>query len=114
MKQSAADASTRPNIPRRRSTSSSRLYFLLSPAGSVGVRAQMVMRPQASLDLARRLREQGATLAEVLTFVSGLYFRGKIEYARRFVRPLVGDSGVYVISAGRGLVDAQTIVQLAD
>ena len=61
-----------------------RPVFLLSPAHCGGKRAQLVLREQASFDLAVRLRKDGATLGEVFTFLSGLYFRGKLAYARAF------------------------------
>src|SRR5262245_66637931 len=77
--------------------------FLLSPAFLGGKRAQLVLRDQASFDLAKRLRGEGATLGELFTFLSGLYFRGKVTYAERFGRALV-------ITPGRGLVPARRIV----
>ena len=48
----------------------------------------MVMSPTAGFDLAQRLRSpDGVPLADVFSFVSGLYFRGKVAYARRFAQP---------------------------
>jgi hypothetical protein len=67
-----------------------RRVFLLSPANCGGERAQLLFSPRASFDLARRLRARGgAPLGEVMSFVSGLYFRGKLAYAARFGVPLV-------------------------
>src|SRR5262249_31540075 len=67
-----------------------RRVFLLSPANCGGERAQLLFSPNAGFDLARRLRtRQGAPLGEVMSFVSGLYFRGKLTYAARFGVPLV-------------------------
>ena len=64
--------------------------FLLSPAHCGGERAQLLFSPRAGFDLARRLRTpDGATLGEVFSFLSGLYFRGKLAYAERFGLPLV-------------------------
>jgi hypothetical protein len=40
----------------------------------------------------------------VFAFLSALYFRGKLAYARRFARTPRGGAGVHVIVAGRGLV----------
>jgi hypothetical protein len=81
--------------------------FLLSPAYAGGGRARMIMSERAQFDLARRLRsKRGATIAEVFTFLSGLYFRGKIAYASVFAQPFAGSSGVFVITPTRGLVDA--------
>jgi hypothetical protein len=64
--------------------------FLLSPAHCGGERAQLLFSPRANFDLARRLRgAEGATLGEVFSFLSGLYFRGKLAYAQTFGLPLV-------------------------
>ena len=89
--------------------------FLLSPANSAGGRAQLLLNERAQFPLALRLRNQGAVpLAEVFTFLSGLYFRGKIAYARAFVQAPVGLSGVFVITPDRGLLSADTLVTLED
>ena len=73
------------------------------------------MSERAQFDLARRLRSaEGASIAEVFTFLSGLYFRGKIAYANAFARTSNGLSGVLVITPTRGLVDAQTAINLDD
>lgn len=74
----------------------------------------MIMSERAQFDLARRLRSEGATLAEVFTFLSGLYFRGKIAYANVFARVPNGATGVLVITPTRGLVDAKTRITLTD
>jgi hypothetical protein len=64
--------------------------FLLSPAHCGGERAGLLFASGASFNLARRLREpEGATLAEVFSFCSSLYFRGKLAYAERFGLALV-------------------------
>ena len=43
------------------------------------------MSERATFDLATRLRSPGgAPLGEVFSFLSGLYFRGKLAYGRRF------------------------------
>jgi hypothetical protein len=78
--------------------------FLLSPAHCGGQRAQLVLREQAQFDLARRLRtREGAPLGEVFSFLSGLYFRGKLAYARCFAQPMTGLDGVMVITPCQGL-----------
>ena len=74
----------------------------------------MVMRERAQFDLAQRLRKEGAPLAEVFTFLSGLYFRGKIAYANVFARANEEGCGVLVITPTRGLVDARTRITVAD
>ncbi len=90
--------------------------FLLSPAYAGGERARMILRERAQFELARRLRDssRGASIAEVFTFLSGLYFRGKIAYANAFARPPRGTPGVVVITPTRGLIDARTRIRLDD
>jgi hypothetical protein len=69
----------------------------------------MVLSENAQFALARQLRSGGgAPLGEVFSFVSGLYFRGKLAYARRFARPPdpadpVSAGGVLVITPNAGL-----------
>jgi hypothetical protein len=85
--------------------------FLLSPARCDGRRAQILLNEQASFDLARRIRSPGgAPIAEVFSFLSGLYFRGKIAYARHFARQASGEPGVFVITTDRGLMEPETPV----
>ena len=82
-----------------------RRIFLLSPASSGGERAALVFSDRAQFDLAQRLRSPGgAPLGEVFTFLSGLYFRGKLAYATAFARPPRGVPGVLVITPTRGLL----------
>jgi len=81
--------------------------FLLSPANLSGRRGAMLFSPSAKFPLASELRTpEGAALGELFSFVSGLYFRGKLEYARTFGRATAGLLGAYVISAGGGLCTA--------
>jgi hypothetical protein len=77
--------------------------FLLSPATLGGRRGRMLMNPAAQFPLAARLRVEGAALADVFSFVSGLYFRGKVAYARRFGRAPGGLPSALVMTAGGGL-----------
>jgi hypothetical protein len=101
-------------------TSSERLdpgpkrIFLLSPANASGVRAKMLFRPDAEFDLAGRLRHPGAPLGEVYSFISGLYFRGKLAYAERFANPSAGVAGVHIITAGAGLMAPDFRVTLGE
>ena len=92
--------------------------FLLSPANCGGARARMILSPVAQFALARQLRApEGAALGDVFSFVSGLYFRGKLAYARRFARapdpadPVVA-GGVLVITPNAGLRSADTPVDV--
>jgi hypothetical protein len=88
--------------------------FLLSPAHCGGLRARMMLSERASFDLAQRVRVRpGAPLGEVFTFLSGLYFRGKLTYARAFANPADGRAGVFVITPTDGLCPADEPVDLA-
>ena len=89
--------------------------FLLSPAHLGGKRAMVLLREEAAFPLAVRLREPGGVaLGEAFSFLSGLYFRGKLAYAVRFARPPAGVAGAQVITANRGLVPADTPVSPAE
>jgi hypothetical protein len=83
--------------------------FLLSPARCSGERAEMLMTSDRSA-LGQRLRSRsGASLGEVFAWLSALYFRGKLTYARRFspLPPLV-------IAPGAGLTPADVSIVAAD
>ena len=89
--------------------------FLLSPASCSGRRAALLLNERAQFSLAVRLRNaEGVPLGEVFSFLSGLYFRGKLTYARAFARPPADSPGVLIVTAGRGLLAAETPVHLAD
>jgi len=89
--------------------------FLLSPAHCGGRRARLLVRDTANFPLAKRFREGvPVTLGEAFSFLSGLYFRGKLEYARRFAVPPQPGSGIWVITANRGLLPVETPVTLAE
>jgi hypothetical protein len=74
------------------------------------------MSDKAEFPLARRLRStEGAPLGEVFAFMSGLYFRGKLAYARRFADPPdpgdpLASGGVLVITPSAGLRGADVAV----
>jgi hypothetical protein len=78
--------------------------FLLSPAKVSGARAGLLLNPRAPFPLARQFQADGLPLADVFAFASGLYFRGKITYARRFARADLGDL-IRVITTNAGLAD---------
>jgi hypothetical protein len=86
--------------------------FLLSPANIAGIRARFVMREGADLEMAVRLRQHGVSLGELFSFISGVYFRGKLAYARTFcdVPPDIG--GALVITSSGGLVSPDEIMTL--
>ncbi|CAN5711473.1 hypothetical protein BH09PLA1_BH09PLA1_03340 [soil metagenome] len=76
----------------------------------------MLLRPQASFELAVQLRTpKGAAIADAFSFLSGLYFRGKIAYAREFgVAPHRSIASAYVITSDRGLLPIDAHVTAAD
>jgi hypothetical protein len=84
--------------------------FLLSPANPSGVRAQLLMRDGAAFALAQRLRRQGLTLGDAFSFISGLYFRGKLTYASAFAVAPKGVPGALVITACGGLIPPETLM----
>jgi hypothetical protein len=79
-----------------------------------GDRARLLASPRARFELAHRFQRDGAALGDLMSFISGLYFRGKLTYARAFARPPRGQPGILVIAPGRGLVPADTVVTPAD
>jgi hypothetical protein len=80
--------------------------FLLSPARCSGPRAALLTSGRSSTPLSQQLcTRKGAPLGEVFAFLSALYFRGKLAYARAFSRS-ASHPAVLVITPGEGLVDA--------
>jgi hypothetical protein len=76
-------------------------FFLLSPASLNGLRAKQLTSPRAKFELAQQYRtEEGVAIADAFAFMSALYFRGKIAYARAFA----ATDSIFVITPGYGLV----------
>jgi hypothetical protein len=88
--------------------------FLLSPANAAGKRAQLLLREGAVFGLARRLQDGGLPLGEAFSFISGLYFRGKLAYASAFAAPPHGAPGVLVITACGGLMSPDALISQSD
>jgi hypothetical protein len=88
--------------------------FLLSPAHAGGKRAAMLTSPRATFELALQLQIGAARLDDVFAFCSGLYFRGKLAYARHFAEPPEGIPGVQIITPSRGLLAAETLIGVRD
>lgn len=85
--------------------------FLLSPANLTGIRAgHLLSAANGASDLACRLCRDGVALGELFSFISRLYFRGKLAYARAFCAPPPHLSGCFVITATGGLVVPETVV----
>jgi hypothetical protein len=105
-------ASSAPRGATAVSASRGATTFLLSPAFCGGRRGQLLLGGGGPFALADRLRSGSATIGEVFRFVSGLYFRGKLAYARRFARAPAGEA--LVITPGWGLVRPRQPVSLVD
>jgi hypothetical protein len=89
--------------------------FLLSPAHCGGKRAALLFNERANFELVRQLRKgKGARLEDIFSFVSGLYFRGKLAYAREFVGASGTVNRVWVITPDRGLVNPQKRINVDD
>ena len=86
--------------------------FILSPAYCGGIRARLLMSERSSFPLARELRERGASLGAIFSFMSGLYFRGKLSYASHFANPPLDLPGTLVVTPGRGLRTPDEILTL--
>jgi hypothetical protein len=93
-----------------------RRIFLLSPASCGGKRAALLFNDRAEFDIARRVRRQpGAPLGDVFSFLSGLYFRGKLTYAREFQNPPPRRApGIQIITPTDGLCSPGSFVTLKD
>jgi hypothetical protein len=79
--------------------------FLLSPANLGGIRGRRMIGNHSP---------QGASLGDVFTFISSLYFRGKRAYSTAFASPPPGIPGSLIITQGRGLLPVETAVNAAD
>ena len=79
----------------------------------------MVLSDRATFDVAVQLRStEGAPIGDVFSFMSGLYFRGKLAYALAFASPPdsasdVSGGGVFVITPNAGLRTPDTPVTVA-
>ena len=75
----------------------------------------MIFNEAARFPLAQRVRQpQGVSIGEAFSFLSGLYFRGKLAYAQAFASPPPGFAGAYAITSNRGLLPVDTAVTLAE
>jgi hypothetical protein len=90
--------------------------FLLSPANCNGTRGRRAVSPEARFPVAAQLRApEGVPLGDLFSYISGLYFRGKLTYARRFAgspdpgNPVIG-CGVHIITPNAGLRSPDTRV----
>jgi hypothetical protein len=89
--------------------------FLLSPAHCGGKRARLILQPRSSFALARQLHQgQAVSIGAIFSFISGLYFRGKLAYAHTFAQAPQGESGTLVITPNRGLVEVDSPLTLQE
>ncbi|MGI8499197.1 MAG: hypothetical protein ACR2OG_16625, partial [Gemmatimonadaceae bacterium] len=101
----------------RKSGMSRAKLFVLPPATTHGAKARVLTAAEPRTAPARRLHApHGMTLGEAFTYLSGLYFRGKLAYARAFAASpaCLGGTGIYVITPTDGLVDPDSILGVAD
>jgi hypothetical protein len=94
---------SRSDVPR---------VFLLSPASVAGARAALLLRGSSQSEISHRLRARGVPLGELFSFMSSLYFRGKLAYATAFSNAPPGVHGAFVITPSGGLVPPDTVVTL--
>jgi hypothetical protein len=86
--------------------------FVISPARCSGERAAQLARSRTSA-LGRALHADGAPLGDVFAWLSALYFRGKLTYARAFAAPAAVPP-VLVMAPGRGLRAPEARIRAAD
>lgn len=75
--------------------------FLISPARCNGSRSEQLAISRSATG--SQLRGEGAPLGDVFTWLSALYFRGKLTYARTF-----GPRRTLIMAPGAGLVPPHT------
>jgi hypothetical protein len=90
--------------------------FLLSPANASAIRARLLLNPESKFELAQRVRRNSAPLGEVFSFISSLYFRGKLAYAEAFShsKTKTGVTSVLVMTSSRGLLTPETVIGVDD
>jgi hypothetical protein len=89
--------------------------FLLSPASCGGRRAELLFGGRGTFPLALRLRAgEAVPIGEAFSFLSGLYFRGKLAYAQTFAAPPAGVAPAYIITTNRGLLEPDAPITVDD
>lgn len=83
------------------------MVFLISPARTNGLRADQLAVSHSPMGEA--LRAGRAPLGDVFTWLSALYFRGKLTYAHAFAA-----RATYIMAPGLGLVPASHRIGVAD
>jgi hypothetical protein len=90
--------------------------FILSPARSDGVRASYLFNPKTSIAMGLEMQAQiKQPIGKVFTYLSGLYFRGKVAYAERFALAASETAiGAWVITSNQGLLPLHAPIGLDD
>ena len=88
--------------------------FLLSPANTSALRGQLLLNTDSQFELANRIRRQGAPLGEIFSFISSLYFRGKLASAKAFGNSPPGVPPMLTLITSRGLLPPETTITLND
>ncbi|MEP6692288.1 MAG: hypothetical protein ABJD07_14095 [Gemmatimonadaceae bacterium] len=89
--------------------------FILSPATAHGKKGRVLLEHPPRTPVAKELREHGMPIGSVFRYLSGLYFNGKLAYARAFAQPPASmREGVYILTTTDGLVPAETRISTAD
>ena len=70
----------------------------------------MLLRDGSSMAMAVRLAEGTLPLGEAFSFMSGLYFRGKVAYAKAFGRRVDPGPSAFIITPTRGLQPPDVLV----
>src|ERR1700690_3775540 len=86
--------------------------FLLSPANAAALPGQLLRNEDFQFELAPRIRRQGAPLGEIFSFISSLYFRGKLAYATAFGNSPPGMPPMLALTTSRGLLSPETTTTL--
>jgi hypothetical protein len=86
--------------------------FLLSPANTSALRGQLLLNKDSQFELADRIRRQGASLGEIFSFISSLYFRGKLAYAKAFGNSPPGMPPMLALTTSRGLLSPETTITM--
>src|SRR6266704_1281774 len=90
-----------------------RRIFLLSPANIRGIRGSRIMNDGMHSGMAVRLRNHGVPLGQIFSFISGLYFRGKLAYAEKFAEVAGDVRAAYVITSSAGLIPCERLLLLS-
>jgi len=100
------------DYPMRPVEESPTRVFLLSPANTSALRGQLLLNKDSQFELAQRIRRQGAPLGEIFSFISSLYFRGKLAYAKAFGNSPPGMPPILGLTTSRGLLSPETTITL--